>query len=143
MIPGFFLAAGIGLYRYVFLPWRVKKMFFQQKELSLPFEMEITETGLVASNEIGNSNRPWANFRKWKEDQNLLLLYHSDLLFSMIPKRVFTSPEQVETIKALLAKSNVPVAKSRFMISCVLYTIILIVAAVSMVYMAIMREVGP
>ena len=92
------------LYRYVLLPNRVKKIFSQQKELNSPFEMEFTDTGLVASNEFGNSNRPWGNFIKWRENKDLFILYHSDIVYTIIPKRIFTGPEQVEKVKAFLEK---------------------------------------
>ncbi len=143
MIPGFIGVAVFAFYRYVLLPWRVKKIFFQQKEFGLPFEMEITDTGLIASNEIGNSNRPWTNFTKWKENKDLFLLYHSDVMFSMIPKRLLTDPEQVITLRTLLERNKVPVAKNRRLVTGCGLCIILIVAAVAMVLMAVRREAMP
>ncbi|MGC1376765.1 MAG: YcxB family protein [Anaerolineales bacterium] len=121
------------LYRYVFLPRQIKKLFTQQKELSLPFELEITETGLLTSNELGNSTRPWGNFAKWKENEKLLLLYHSDIMFSIIPKRIFSEPQQVETVKAFLQKNKVSAAKSRHMAAYIIY-IVLLLAVIWTVY---------
>ena len=114
------------LYRYLLLPNRVKKIFSQQKDLSSPFEMEFTDTALVASNEFGNSNRPWGNFIKWKENDDLLILYHSDILYTIIPKRIFTAPEQVEKVKAFLEKSNVPAAKNSSIAGSAAFFILLI-----------------
>ena len=94
--------------RYIFLPKRVKKIFFQQKELSSPFEIEFTDTSMLASNEFGNSTRPWKNFIKWKENKKLLLLYHSDMLYNIIPKRFFFDPQQIETVKTYLETNKVP-----------------------------------
>jgi hypothetical protein len=135
MIPPFVFAVLVVLYRYVFLPKQIKKIFFQQKELSLPFEMEITETGIVASNELGNGIRPWVNFVKWKEDKTHLILYHSDIMYTIIPKRLFPDPQQVEIIKAHLEKNKIPIAKSqRRTTAFALYFLLLIVIA-TMLYM--------
>jgi len=129
LLPVLILFCLFPLYRYVLLPNRVKKLFVQQKELSLPIEFEFTETGMSSSNELGNSTRPWTNFVKWKENKELILLYHSDVLFSMIPVRFFTDPQQVEIIKSFLEKNKVPKAKSRFMVGCIIYFILFLIIA--------------
>ena len=117
------------LYRYILLPRQVKKIFFQQKELSSPFELEITDEGLKASNEFGNSIRPWDHFTKWKENRELFLLYHSDLMYSIVPKRFLSDTHQIETIKNYLIKYKVPPAKAHFRISCVIYFLLIIAIA--------------
>lgn len=128
LVPGAIFLAFIALFRYVFLPRRVKKIFFQQQELSLPFEIEFTGNGMNATNDIGNSNRPWTNFIKWKENEELLLLYHSDVLYNIIPKRIFTDPQQIEAIKSYLINNKIPVAKSRTArVGCAIYMILIIV----------------
>ena len=98
------------LYRFVFLPKLTKKIFNQQKELHAPFEMEITEVNLVASNEFGNSIRPWKNFTKWKESEELITLYHSDVLFTIIPKRLLAEPQQLEMLKSYITKNGIKAA---------------------------------
>ena len=111
LFPAIF-AIVIPLYRFVLLPKLTKKIFNQQKELQAPFEMEITEINLVASNEFGNSIRPWKNFIKWKENEELIILYHSDVMFTIIPKRLFTDPQQLETIKSYITKNGIKTEKS-------------------------------
>jgi hypothetical protein len=98
----------VGLLQFVLVPWRARKIYNQQKELSMPFEMEIREDGLSASNELSSSRRPWNNFLKWKENRDMFLLYHSDVMATIIPKR-FLKPEQLEAIKRHLRENNVPV----------------------------------
>jgi hypothetical protein len=131
LILPLFVAAFIALYRYVLLPNRVRKIFSQQKELGAAFELEISESGLRASNEFGNSIRPWGNFTKWKENSSLLLLYHSDMMFSVLPKRCFPEADQAETIKSYLLQNGVPAANSRpllqgLSVSCVVYIVLLV-----------------
>jgi hypothetical protein len=127
ILPFFIFLAIYPLYRYVILPNRVKKIFTQQKELSSPFELEFTDTGMTMSNEFGNSIRPWKNFIKWKENSELIMLYHSDVMYSIIPKRIFPDSQQIETFKSYLEKEKVSVAKSRSMASCVIYIVLIFV----------------
>lgn len=106
LLPVVFLA-GVGFYIYVMLPWNVRRIFAQQKELAAPFEHEITETALNSTSQYGNSVRPWSSFHKWKENQDLLLLYLSDIVFVIIPKH-FCTPEQIEAIRGHLAQNGIP-----------------------------------
>ena len=92
------------LYRYIFLPNQAKKVFSQQKELGAPFEIEFSENEISISNEFGYSTKPWKNFIDWKEDRELLIVYHSYNLYNILPKRIFTSTQQIETIKSYLEK---------------------------------------
>lgn len=94
------------LYLYVFLPRKVRQIYQQHMDMSAPFEIEITPTGLVSSNQYGYANRPWRKFRKWKESKDLLMLYLSDIQFLLIPKR-FITDEQMEAIRARLGENNV------------------------------------
>lgn len=135
LIPVLVLVAFIVLYRYVFLPNRVKKIFSQQKELSLPFEIEFSDTGMSVSNELGNANRPWGNFHKWKENKDLLILYHSDVLYTILPKRIFSNAAQIEKVKGYLLSNNIPEAKSRFNIGYLLIILLLIIACL-MLYLS-------
>ena len=109
VIPVMFLIA-VPLYRFAILPNLTKKIFNQQKELHAPFEMEITDTNLVMSNEFGNAIRPWKHFTKWKENKELITLYHSDVMFTMIPKRLLTNPQQLEIIRSIIEKNGIRAA---------------------------------
>jgi hypothetical protein len=142
MLPFFIFVAIYPLYRYVYLPNQVKKIFAQQKELSSPFEIEFTDTEMIMSNEFGNSTRPWKNFIKRKENNELIIMYLSDVMYIIIPKRIFTDSQQIETIKSYLEKNKVPVAKSRSMASCVVYVVLIIVIGAVM-YISFRNTVAP
>lgn len=128
LIPVLTFVIFIPIYRYVFLPNRVKKIFSQQKELSLPYDIEISDTGMIVSNEFGTVNRPWDNFHKWKENNDLLILYHSDVLYTILPKRIFSDAAQIENVKEYLISNQVPVAKSRFRFVYILIVLFFIIA---------------
>ena len=142
ILPLFIFVAVYPLYRYIFLPNQIKKIFSQQKELNAPFEMEFTDDAMIASNEFGNSIRPWKNFIRWKENKELIILYHSDVMYSILPKRFFTDHQQIETIKSHLEKNKVPTKKSRSMTGCVIYVVLLIVI-VMIVYINLGNTVSP
>ncbi len=128
MLPLVFVGAFFVLYRYVLLPGRIRQLFTQNKELSLPLEYEITEAGLNVSNELGSSLRPWKNFVRWKEDKDVLMLYQSDAAFTMLPKRFFTDPQQFESIMRHLEENQVPVAGGKgWWITPLVYLILVIV----------------
>jgi hypothetical protein len=105
--PVVFVAAFLVIYLRVLLPWNARRVFFQQKESASPFEHEITETAFNSSGQYGSATRPWVNFHKWKEDKDLLMLYLSDVMFIVIPKR-FCTPEQVDAIRARLVENKIP-----------------------------------
>ncbi len=103
------VAAAVGLYLlsyYVYLPWNTRRIFLQQKEYAAPFEIEITPQALLAYSQYGYSNRPWADYRKWRQDEKLLLLYLSDVQYTVIPKR-FLDDQQIEEIRAHLRENEV------------------------------------
>jgi YcxB-like protein len=103
----FIFAAGFVFYLRVIIPMNVRHMFEQQKELSAPFEHDLTAEGLNSSSQFGYATRPWSFFRKWKQNKNLLLLYTSDLQFLLIPKR-FCTAEQLAAIQLRLQEYKVP-----------------------------------
>ena len=134
IFPPLLVLGAVLFYRYYFLPRQVKKIFFQQKDLSAPFELEINAEGLKASNEFGSSLRPWSHFIRWKENNELFLLYHSDVMYSIVPKRFLTDPGQIETIRNYLVTNKVSTKRNRSKVSCAIY-FILIVAIAAMFYM--------
>ena len=101
-------------YRKVFMPNQVKKSFSQQKGMSLPFEFDFTETGMHTSNELGNNTLPWEYFTKWKENEDIIILYQSDSIIHMLPKRLFANPQELEMVKSFLEKNKVTKATSSF-----------------------------
>jgi hypothetical protein len=102
------------LYRKLIMPNQVKKSFTQIKALSLPFEMEFTETGVYTSNELGNGTIPWDHFTKWNENEDIINLYQYDTIIHMIPKRFFADSQQIEIFKSLLEKNKVAKVKNPF-----------------------------
>jgi YcxB-like protein len=101
------IAGGVFLlYSYVVIPRRVRQLYSQHKEMSAPFEHEITPAALITTTQFGTGNRPWNIFHKWKENDKIFLVYTSDLQFVLIPKR-FCTPEQLDALRARLRENKV------------------------------------
>lgn len=70
-----------------------RKAFSQQKTLQMPYRISWTDQGILLQSEYGDARMPWGDFRKLREDRNIILLYESDRLHRLIPKRCFTAAQ--------------------------------------------------
>jgi hypothetical protein len=77
----------------LYLPYKTRKVFREQKNLHYPLTMSWSEAGFKIENQQGSSVTPWGDFFKWSEDSRILLLYHSSRLFYMVPKRVLSEAQ--------------------------------------------------
>lgn len=73
----------------VLMPWRLKKIFWQQKSLQRPFELEFTDSHLSVFSENGHVTLAWTDFVKWKKNKRMILIYQSDALAHLVPLRAF------------------------------------------------------
>ncbi len=94
-------------FRFYLLPCQLEQAFKQQKDLSAPFTVDLTDTGFEFRNEFGNSRIPWGDFVKWKENHEMLLLYRSDYRFHMLPKRIFEAQGGIAYVREKLQQHNV------------------------------------
>jgi hypothetical protein len=77
----------------LYLPYKTRKVFREQKNLHYPMTMSWSEAGFKVENQQGSAVTPWQDFFKWGEDSGILLLYHSSRLFYMLPKRVLSEAQ--------------------------------------------------
>jgi len=96
----------LGLWFFVYIPWQARRMFTQQKALREPLRLEASGEGLWASTSIAHGAYPWSHLHKWKEGKSLFLLYFSDSLFCIVPKRCFAHPGDVVSFRSLLVKNG-------------------------------------
>jgi hypothetical protein len=99
--------------------------------------MEISDQGFSISNSYGQSLIPWKDFVKWKEGQELFLLYRSDVMFTMIPKRLISTENDLQTLREQLARNNVPDARKadkRLRITSFVIYFLLVIAIAAIVY---------
>jgi len=82
----------------IFLPLRLRRLYAQVKgrtDLTYSWNSET----LSLRSDRGNAERPWADFRKAKENDRLFLLYFNDAIFEIVSKRWFHTPEQIDDFR--------------------------------------------
>ena len=86
----------------VYLPWKTRRIYRQQKALHRELRMKFDDVGVTAENENGRSSTPWEDYLKWKQNDQLILLYFSDCLYHMVPKRFFADAHDFEKLRELI-----------------------------------------
>ena len=143
MPPLIIIIVIVPLYRYVFLPIFYKNIFTQVKSLNSPFEYEFTEGEMILSNEFGNSRMPWGNYTKWKENSELIMLYHSDIAYNIIPKRFFSDPQQLEIVKSYIGENKVSTTGKRSMIVSVIYFVLILIVGTILYFSNFSKLIAP
>lgn len=92
----------VAIWFLVLMPWRLKKIFLQQKSLQRPFELEFTDAHLSVVAENGQVTLVWSDFVKWKKNKKMILLYQSDALAHLIPLRAFSTDGDCRQVEELL-----------------------------------------
>ena len=98
--------------RFVLLPTRSRRIFRQQKNLHQPFQITWDDETMATTATSGHNTTPWQDFLKWRENTKLFLLYRSDVMFNLIPKRAFSDSEGVEDFRRL-AKEKICATQGR------------------------------
>jgi hypothetical protein len=90
--------------RFLLLPRRSRRIFGQQRNLQVPFRIEFSDVGVAARSETTISNHPWDHYLKWKEDPEYFLLYHSDVMFLILPKRFLDGSRASDELRELMVR---------------------------------------
>ena len=93
--------------RYLYLPRKHRRVFRQQTSLHLPFRFSWSAEEILSENERGSSNTKWSEIIKWKENNRLFLLYISDVMFLIIPKRAFADQGELSRFRQALDRHAV------------------------------------
>ena len=101
------LALGVGgllaeLYTVrVRVPRTARKRLSQYRELSQPVTYSWDGEMIKAEMQSGHSARPWRLYVRRKEDDAVILLYLTDGLFQIFPKRWFSDANSLEQFRQL------------------------------------------
>ncbi|MBW4652033.1 MAG: YcxB family protein [Kaiparowitsia implicata GSE-PSE-MK54-09C] len=88
--------ACLALFYGVWVPYLAKKIYKQQKTMQEPFELEPTAVKIIETSSRGISRLRWTDFHKYKLGKDIVLVYQSDPLFQIFPKRWFSEDEYRE-----------------------------------------------
>lgn len=83
---------------------RTKKAWDTNEKLQCPQTLQVTADGITVKNQYGTSAQNWLAFRRFLESANLFILYSSPVAMNVIPKRVLSSPDELDWFRALLNK---------------------------------------
>jgi hypothetical protein len=109
----FFGAVWLLIVRYVLLPWRSRRIYRQQKNLHQEFEYSWDESALTVTGKSGYNTTPWHDFLKWRESANMFLVYRSDIMFNMLPKRFFSDASLIDDFRSALETGISPIEGRR------------------------------
>ena len=106
ILPG--ILAYLAFNVFVWVPRRVRRSYSQRKDLHHDISMVVTSAGIASRSEQGNSMKPWSDYLKWKEGKSVFLLYLSDQMFQMVPKRFFAAQEDIDAFRSVVRQSIGP-----------------------------------
>jgi YcxB-like protein len=86
----------------LWLPYKSIRSYRQRKNLQRETYFVASDNGLMGQNENGYMTTPWGDYLKWKEGRGGFLLYVSDELFQVIPKRFFQSESETAAFREML-----------------------------------------
>lgn len=87
----------------IIIPYRAKRIYRQQKNLHLKHRFWWDREMVFFRSEDSEGKIRWSDLTKVKENRKMLLLYHSDTLFNMVPKHCFADHEDLEAFKSCLS----------------------------------------
>ncbi len=99
--------------RVLAIPLRAGRTYRTQKDLQRPFQLSWDAENVLTASANGNSTIPWKDFLKWREGKRLFLLYRSDRLFQLFPKRAFRDEAQTSEFAAMMRRYISPTAGRR------------------------------
>ncbi len=86
---GFGGMGGALLANRILLPRKARRIFAQTPALQRPYQVTWDDRALTSTNQQGAGTYPWAEFHKSRELAGLFLIFFSDVMFVMVPKRDF------------------------------------------------------
>lgn len=86
------------------LPRRHLRIYHQQISLRSNYTYSWDAESISVVCDSGQAKRSWSDYVKSRENDQMFLLYHSDVMFEIFPKSWFLSPEQVESFRQLASQ---------------------------------------
>ena len=81
------------------IPAKVQKLYIQYKGISDPITFGWDSEQIEGTSTSGHGKRNWRDYAHLKENDEVFLLYVTDQLWHLYPKRWFTAPEQLEEFR--------------------------------------------
>jgi hypothetical protein len=95
----------LGVYMYWELYRKAKRQFGTSGTLREARRTVISDEGLDSSSARSSGKLAWAVFYKVIETPESFLLFTSNTVFILLPKRIFSGEEQIHSLRALIAQN--------------------------------------
>jgi hypothetical protein len=98
---------------FIGIPRGVRRRFQQRKALQRPYTVDWNDEKLTVDGEDVHAGIKWADFIRWREDGELILIYSSRMSFRILPKRTFPDQSSIAELSRLLQAKIGPMGKMR------------------------------
>jgi hypothetical protein len=80
---------GVLVVKVITIPRKARRVFAQTPALQRPYQVAWDDQAVTSTNLHGTGTYPWAEFHKSRELPDMFLVFFSDVMFIMVPKRAF------------------------------------------------------
>lgn len=87
----------------IFRQWRLKTRWARKPILRAQHQVSFDSDGIFYLLDGIESNLDWKYFHRWSETKEGFLLIREEDVFSLIPKRAFENPKDVDQFRQLLS----------------------------------------
>lgn len=94
----------LALYAFVYVPWNLRRLYRQNPLKNISCRYEAADTGITLRSARGETRFLWSDFRRWRRNRKVLLLYLTDASFIALPARLFTIPNDYLKCQGLVAQ---------------------------------------
>ena len=85
------------------LPWQARRYFARHKALRRPRTVSWDDDELATEGANFNARTPWTDIRRWRENKEVVVLYVTERLFHILPKRVLNRGQLADLVRTLRA----------------------------------------
>jgi len=82
----------------ILLARQARRIYRQQQSLQRPYRFTVGDDGTQAVSATFTGSHAWSDYQKWIEGPDQFLLYQSDVLFVIIPKRSVSRSDDLRGI---------------------------------------------
>lgn len=86
------------------VPYKCRRAYEQRKDLQKECTLLPSDEGLSFKSADVEGMKAWSDYLKWKEGKSVFLLYVSDNLYQLVPKRFFATEADIENFRDTLTR---------------------------------------
>jgi YcxB-like protein len=90
----------------LYLPWKMRRLYHQQKDLVTLCTYTWNNEFLEGSSATAHSTRRWSSYLKYSENEELFLLHHNDIIYEIFPKIWFKDETQIREFRTLAQQAK-------------------------------------